>query len=132
MAERGTAAGFATVFPDARNEMWDDVGLGRTDGIDDAAFIAALVARLTVPSLRNGSPGKGAGANGCSPVPTVETLAAHHADLSTDRLSWTGQGCRPVILYKIAGGGHGWPGGPQCMPAVLVRPIARSLNAGLA
>jgi len=26
--------------------MWDDVGLGRSDGIDDAAFIAALVDRL--------------------------------------------------------------------------------------
>jgi poly(3-hydroxybutyrate) depolymerase len=46
LAARGTEAGFATMFPDTWNEMWDDVGLGRSDGIDDAAFIAVLVDRL--------------------------------------------------------------------------------------
>jgi polyhydroxybutyrate depolymerase len=46
LTARGTEAGFATMFPDAWNEMWDNAGLGRSDGIDDAAFIAALVDRL--------------------------------------------------------------------------------------
>ncbi|MGC2191502.1 MAG: hypothetical protein WA751_04140 [Candidatus Dormiibacterota bacterium] len=46
LAERGPAAGFATVFPDGCQEMWDDAGRGRTDGIDDAAFVAELVDRL--------------------------------------------------------------------------------------
>jgi poly(3-hydroxybutyrate) depolymerase len=34
------------VFPEAWKEMWDDHGPGRSDWIDDAAFIVALVDRL--------------------------------------------------------------------------------------
>jgi poly(3-hydroxybutyrate) depolymerase len=41
LAVRGPEAGFATVFPEA----WDH-GPGRSDGIDDAAFIVALVDQL--------------------------------------------------------------------------------------
>lgn len=43
LATRGPAAGFTTVFPDGCREIWDDTGAGRVDGMDDAAFIAALV-----------------------------------------------------------------------------------------
>ncbi len=46
LAVRGPAAGFATVFPDAVGEMWDDTGRGRVDGIDDAGFVADLIDRL--------------------------------------------------------------------------------------
>jgi len=229
LAERGTAAGFATVFPDGWNEIWDDVGLGRTDGIDDGAFIVALIARLVSDGVAqeqvlflaglsngaffaerlarhgvvrpngivlvagtareasrrvalrpphptavlmfegtadrlvpfNGGAGTGplgwmarrrsrrllvdpgrreavaalttaadwAGANGCSAEPPIEALAAVQGDLAVDRLSWTRPGCRPVIVYRIQSGGHGWPGGPQYVPAVLVGTIARHLDA---
>jgi len=32
-------------------------------------------------------------------------------------------------LYRIDDGGHGWPGGPQFLPARLIGPIARRLDA---
>lgn len=51
LAERGPEAGFVTVFPDACQEMWDDAGRGRTDGIDDAAFSAELVDRLVADGI---------------------------------------------------------------------------------
>jgi poly(3-hydroxybutyrate) depolymerase len=34
-----------------------------------------------------------------------------------------------VLLYRVDGGGHGWPGGPQFLPARLTGPVARSLDA---
>jgi polyhydroxybutyrate depolymerase len=34
-------------------------------------------------------------------------------------------GHAPVVLYRIEGGGHGWPGGPQFLPARVVGPIPR-------
>jgi polyhydroxybutyrate depolymerase len=45
------------------------------------------------------------------------------------RLTWSTPGCPPVVLYRIEGGGHGWPGGPQFLPARLVGPIPRHLDA---
>jgi len=33
------------------------------------------------------------------------------------------------VLYRVDGGGHGWPGGPQFLPAKLTGPVARSLDA---
>ena len=35
----------------------------------------------------------------------------------------------PVVLYRIEGGGHGWPGGPQYLPARGGGPIPRQLDA---
>jgi polyhydroxybutyrate depolymerase len=46
LGERGPAAGFVTVFPDAVDEMWEDHGTGRLDHVDDPGFVAALVASL--------------------------------------------------------------------------------------
>jgi len=45
------------------------------------------------------------------------------------RLTWSAPGCPPVVLYRIEGGGHGWPGGPQFMPARFIGPIPRHLDA---
>jgi polyhydroxybutyrate depolymerase len=229
LAVRGPASGFATVFPDARGQMWDDRGLGRSDGIDDAAFVTALVdrlvaegvareGRLVLVGLSNGAffaerlarhglvpatgivlvagtareasrrvrprperpaavlcfegtadplvPYRGgtgtgplawmarrhtqrvlatsdgreavaaevvaadwAAVNGCSADPSVEPVPGAPGDLPVDRLTWTAPGCRPVVLYRIRGGGHAWPAGPQYMPARLVGPVARHLDA---
>jgi len=45
------------------------------------------------------------------------------------RLTWSAPGCLPVVLYRIEGGGHGWPGGPQFLPARAIGPIPRHLDA---
>jgi len=34
-----------------------------------------------------------------------------------------------VVLYRIEGGGHTWPGGPQYLPRALVGRVSRDLNA---
>jgi polyhydroxybutyrate depolymerase len=34
-----------------------------------------------------------------------------------------------VVLYRIEGGGHGWPGGPQYLQARIIGPIPRHLDA---
>jgi len=38
-------------------------------------------------------------------------------------------GCPPVVLYRIEGGGHGWPGGPQYLPARVIGRVPRHLDA---
>jgi polyhydroxybutyrate depolymerase len=53
--------------------------------------------------------------------PGVEKLAAEEPPVT--RLTWSGPGRRPVVLYRIEGGGHGWPGGPQYLPARVIGPI---------
>ena len=45
------------------------------------------------------------------------------------RLAWSAPGCAPVVLYRIEGGGHGWPGGPQFLPARVIGPVPRHLDA---
>ena len=45
------------------------------------------------------------------------------------RLTWSAPGSPPVVLYRIEGGGHGWPGGPQFLPARVIGPIPRHLDA---
>ena len=51
------------------------------------------------------------------------------SDLPVTRTTWSAPGCRPVVLYRVDGGGHGWPGGPQFLPARILGPIARHLDA---
>jgi polyhydroxybutyrate depolymerase len=46
-----------------------------------------------------------AATNGCAPEPVVASVAA-----DVDSLTW--EGCTaPTTLYRVAGGGHTWPGG---------------------
>jgi len=229
LAVRGPAAGFATVFPDAVGEIWDDTGGGRLDGVDDGAFVAGLIDLLVaegtamagavvVAGLSNGaffaerlarqgivratgvilvsgtareggrqatpSPVQGAAmlfiegtrdrlvpyaggrpsgptawiarrrarrslvgsagrnvvavdtltadwaaANGCSAPPMSEAVKGEPGSLAVNRRTWTAGGRARVILYAVDGGGHGWPGGPQYMPALLVGRIDPSLDA---
>jgi poly(3-hydroxybutyrate) depolymerase len=58
-----------------------------------------------------------------------ENLPVPSGDLPVTRLSWKAHGCPPVVLYRIEGGGHGWPGGPQQMPRHFIGPISRNLDA---
>ena len=61
--------------------------------------------------------------------PAIEELPMVPGDLSVTRKAWTRPGCHPVTLYRVDGGGHGWPGGPQFMPARVIGPITKRLDA---
>ncbi len=70
-----------------------------------------------------------AAGNGITGDPAVEHLHRVPGDPPVTRLTWSAPGCPPVVLYRIEGGGHGWPGGPQFLPARFVGPIPRRLDA---
>jgi polyhydroxybutyrate depolymerase len=70
-----------------------------------------------------------AAGNGISGEPDAERLPPAPGDPPVTRLSWSAPGCPPVVVYRIEGGGHGWPGGPQYLPARVVGPIPRHLDA---
>lgn len=70
-----------------------------------------------------------AAANGIATGPTIEELPTPPGDLPVTRKSWTKPGAHPVILYRIDGGGHGWPGGLPFRPARTTGPGAKNLDA---
>ena len=61
--------------------------------------------------------------------PTVERLASPGPGLAVARLTWQGPGGPPVVLHRIEGGGHTWPGGPQYLPVRAVGKVAAGLDA---
>jgi polyhydroxybutyrate depolymerase len=65
-------------------------------------------------------------ANGLPETVAVERLAG---ELAVDRLVWTEPDVPPVMVYRVNGGGHGWPGGPQYAPRFLVGAIPRRPDA---
>jgi polyhydroxybutyrate depolymerase len=70
-----------------------------------------------------------AAGNGIGGEPAVEQLPGAASDPPVTRLTWAAPGCPAVVLYRIEGGGHGWPGGPQFMPARMIGPVPRHLDA---
>jgi polyhydroxybutyrate depolymerase len=70
-----------------------------------------------------------AAGNGIGGEPAAERLPQAPGDPPVTRLTWSAPGCPPVVLYRIEGGGHGWPGGLQYLPARMVGPIPRHLDA---
>jgi polyhydroxybutyrate depolymerase len=70
-----------------------------------------------------------AAGNGITGDPVQEHLPDAPGDPPVTRLTWSAPGCLPVVLYRIEGGGHGWPGGPQFLPARMIGPIPRHLDA---
>jgi polyhydroxybutyrate depolymerase len=73
--------------------------------------------------------GDWASANGITTYPSVDEMPAAQDDPAVTRKSWSAPGCRPVTLYRVDGGGHGWPGGPQFLPARVIGPISKRLDA---
>ena len=69
-------------------------------------------------------------ANGITGAPRIEavTMAAPD-DLPVTRTTWEEDGKPPVVLYRIDGGGHTWPGGAQYLPARFIGPVAPGLDA---
>jgi len=70
-----------------------------------------------------------AGANGITTAPVIQELEMPPGDLPVTRKAWSKPGARPVMLYRVDGGGHGWPGGPQFLPARVVGPVSKHLDA---
>jgi len=70
-----------------------------------------------------------AAGNGIRSGPAIEELPARPGDPPVTRMTWSAPGRHPVELYRIDGGGHGWPGGPQYLPPRVIGPIPRHLDA---
>lgn len=68
-------------------------------------------------------------ANGIHAAPRVEALPHPAGDLPVTRLRWSSPGRPGVDLYRIEGGGHGWPGGPVALPIPLFGRMVHHLDA---
>ena len=114
---------------------------GERPGEDVVAGAEAVVADW---ATANGIPGSGVGGSGVGGSgiaskgitgtgsisrPSIEELPTAPGDLGVTRTVWARPGCHPATLYRIDGGGHGWPGGPHPRPARALGPVARHLDA---
>jgi polyhydroxybutyrate depolymerase len=104
---------------------------GELPGEDITAGAEAVVADWATANCTagHGITGGAITATGGIARPLVEELAAVPGNLPVTRKTWTRPGCHHATLYRIDGGGHGWPGGPQFMPARVIGPITKHLDA---
>jgi polyhydroxybutyrate depolymerase len=108
---------------------------GELPGEDIVAGAEAVVADWATGNGTTGSgiTGRGITGRGITGTgiarPSIEELPMAPGDLPVTRKTWAKPGCHPATLYRIDGGGHGWPGGPQFMPARVIGPIAKHLDA---
>jgi len=70
-----------------------------------------------------------AAGNGISAAPMIRELPVRPGELPITLLSWGRPNCRPVTVFRVEGGGHGWPGGRPGRLARAVGPFARHLDA---
>ena len=70
-----------------------------------------------------------AGANGITTAPVIQELDTLPGDPPVTRKAWAKPGAQSVTLYRVNGGGHGWPGGPQFPPARAIGRVSRHLDA---
>jgi polyhydroxybutyrate depolymerase len=68
-------------------------------------------------------------AAGAPENPAIERLEITGEELPVTLMQWGVPGRPYVVLYRIEGGGHGWPGGPQYLPARAIGPVPRGLDA---
>jgi polyhydroxybutyrate depolymerase len=103
---------------------------GERPGEDIVAGAEAVVADWATANgiARNGITG-GITTTGSIARPLIEELPTAPGDLPVTRKTWTRPGCHSATLYRIEGGGHGWPGGPQFMPARVIGPVTKHLDA---
>jgi polyhydroxybutyrate depolymerase len=92
-------------------------------------IVAGAEEVVTDWAVANGITVSGITSTGSIARPLIEELPTAPGDLPVTRKAWTRPGCRPATLYRIDGGGHGWPGGPQFMPTRVFGPIAKHLDA---
>jgi polyhydroxybutyrate depolymerase len=68
--------------------------------------------------------------DGCAHAPAEDTLP--DAGDGTVVHRFTSTGCAAgtaVVFYRVDGGGHTWPGGPQYLPKVMIGPTSHAFNA---
>jgi polyhydroxybutyrate depolymerase len=68
----------------------------------------------------------------CSSPPLIAQLPDKDPSDGTNVTTETYKGCADsaeVILYKVEGGGHTWPGGPQYLPRLIIGSTSRDFNA---
>ena len=99
---------------------------GELPGEDVVAGAEQVVADWTAA---NGIAVGGVTTTGSFARPVIEELPTVPGDLTVTRKTWTRPGCHPVALYRIDGGGHGWPGGPPFLPARATGLTASHLDA---
>jgi polyhydroxybutyrate depolymerase len=92
-------------------------------------IVAGAEQVVTDWAAANGIAAGGMTATGSLARPVIEELPMVPGDLPVTRKTWTRPGCHPVTLYRIDGGGHGWPGGPQLRSARVTGPTALHLDA---
>jgi polyhydroxybutyrate depolymerase len=104
---------------------------GELPGEDAVAGAEAVVADWAAGNGITGGPatGNGVTATGSFAWPAIEELPVAAGDLPVTRKTWARPGCHPATLYRIDGGGHGWPGGPQFRQARVTGPVARHPDA---
>jgi polyhydroxybutyrate depolymerase len=104
---------------------------GEQPGEDIVAGAEAVVADWATGNgiISSGTTSSGITSIGSFARPAIEELPMAPGDLPVTRKTWVRPGCHPATLYRIDGGGHGWPGGPQFMPARVIGPIAKHLDA---
>ena len=66
---------------------------------------------------------------GAAARPVIEELPAAPGGRPVTRKTWARPGCHPATLYRIDGGGHGWPGGPRLSQAPGTGAGPRQLDA---
>jgi len=66
-----------------------------------------------------------------NPAPVSETLPDRvHDGTHVLRDVWSGgHDHTEVVVYTIVGGGHGWPGGPQYLPKMIVGKVSGQMDA---
>lgn len=90
-----------------------------------------------------------AAANGCPPEPRIEIVTTGAVDptgptdppaprttshpdprtaLPVTRLSWTAPDRLPVVVDRVEGGGHAWPGGAAYLPGRVIGRVAANLD----
>jgi polyhydroxybutyrate depolymerase len=68
-------------------------------------------------------------ANGLPPSPVSQPVAVAPGDPAVTRLLWQAPDRPSVVLYRIDGGGHTWPGGGQYLPSSIIGRVATGLDA---
>jgi poly(3-hydroxybutyrate) depolymerase len=99
---------------------------GELPGEDVVAGAEQVLADWTAA---NGIAVGGVTVTGSFARPVIEELPTRPGELLVTRKTWTRPGCHPVALYRVDGGGPGWPGGPQPAPARAGGPAIRHLDA---
>ncbi len=99
---------------------------GELPGDDIVAGAEAVVADW---ATGNGITSTGITTTGSIVAPLIEELPMASADLPVTRKTWTRPGCHSATLYRIDGGGQGWPGGPQSTPNKAIGQVANRLDA---